>query len=115
MSPDKHTRKPRKSSRTTQKQNHQFPGIVIPISSVPRLRVGSICEMHSCTRCVENNGLLVVIEEMLPDGNAMVRALREPLQTYDPETGNFSAHKEWRSVTSSKNLYRIGTLEGRRQ
>jgi hypothetical protein len=86
--------------------NPQFPGVVISITSVPRLRVGCICEIRA-SRFPQNIGQRVEIVEFYPDGDVGVRARAHALMTADMETGVPSG-EHWEFRVNPDQLYRIG-------
>jgi hypothetical protein len=95
--------RPRKSAATV---NPQFPGVVISITSVPRLRVGCICEIRA-SRFPQNIGARVEIIEFKDDGRVGIRGIGRALLTADLKTGEPSGD-EWISTVTPSQLYRIG-------
>lgn len=104
---------PRRRGRPRKTQspviNPRFPGTVIPITSVPRLRVGAICEViDQKDECALNNGRRVVIKAILDDGRFHIVAVDGPLFISD---GPGRCVEGMEGVAPSASLYRIGHVK----
>lgn len=94
-------------SRKSSPVNLQFPGIVVPITSKPRLRVGCICEIRA-SRSPENIGIRCVITGVYPDGDFRIEAISRPIMTFDTKTGEVIHEPKWLASIKPEQLYRIG-------
>lgn len=84
--------------------NPQFPGLVIPITSTPRLRVGCICEIRT-SRVARNLGLRVEIVDFCEDGDARIRSLGQAIEI---ENHDGTVRYEMEAYIHPDRLYRIG-------
>jgi hypothetical protein len=98
---------PRRRGRPRKTINPQFPGIVVPITSKPRLRVGCICEIRA-SRSPQNIGIRCVIIGIYPDGDFRIEALSRPILTLDTKTGEVIPEPKWLASIKPEQLYRIG-------
>jgi hypothetical protein len=94
--------------------NPRFPGSVIAITSVPRLRPGVVCEVVGCVQCHQNNGLRVMVEHIQDDGGVLARAINALLVTFNAENGQMNDVLSPTAVFAPEKLYRIGSIGGSR-
>ncbi len=90
-----------KAAQINPNRSPLFPGVVIPITSKPRLRVGVFCEVINDS--VENNGVRVLITETLNNDYVAVEAQDRPLKPCD------GTDHIWRARVKMSCLYRIGS------
>ncbi|WP_428827702.1 hypothetical protein ACLIKD_06840 [Azonexus sp. IMCC34842] len=91
--------------------NPQFPGRVIPLSSVPRLRPGAVCVIHSLVKCHMNNGVRVVIIEQSGEDEWLCESLDRPLVVHN-DKGEIYRDRSLRSNIIGSRLYRIPAEAG---
>lgn len=95
---------PRRRGRP-RKTPSQFPGVVVPISSRPRLNVGDVAEM--CRDCLPGNrGKLVIITGFDDEGFFSIRSISESLDAIDIKTGEITPRCGFLGRTKPENLYR---------
>lgn len=86
--------------------NPLFPGKVIDIASVPRLRVGSVCEIRD-TRVAGNIGTRVTVTDISGDGFVSVLSQTRPIILVGADNRT-PAGESWVARIHESLLYRVG-------